>query len=81
MWVDIGDKSFGVRILQSYITKHQSMTVGPKNTLHVGDQFASLGANDYASRTAAATAWISSPNETRKLLRDLLSFMDDWATF
>ncbi|KAF6011459.1 hypothetical protein HII13_002468 [Brettanomyces bruxellensis] len=81
VWVDIGDKSFGVRILQSYIAKHQDIVVGPKNTLHVGDQFASLGANDYASRTAAATAWISSPNETKKLLRDLISFMDDWATF
>ncbi|VEU21839.1 DEKNAAC102878 [Brettanomyces naardenensis] len=81
VWVDIGDKAYGVRILQSYLSRSKDETIGPVNTLHVGDQFASLGANDYASRTAAATAWVSSPRETYKLLKDLLDFMDDWATY
>lgn len=81
VWVDIGDKSYGVRILQTYLNRKHDLSIGPGSTLHVGDQFASLGANDYASRTAAATAWISSPDETHMLLKDTLNFMDDWATY
>ncbi|KAG0675393.1 IMP 5'-nucleotidase [Pichia californica] len=80
IWVDIGDKSLGVNVLQQFIKKNDDIHVGPENTLHVGDQFASLGSNDYASRTAATTAWISSPEETCSLLKDLISFIDEWAS-
>ncbi|QPG74033.1 hypothetical protein FOA43_001352 [Brettanomyces nanus] len=82
VWVDIGDKAYGVKILQGYLSRslcHEN--IGPSNTLHVGDQFLSLGANDYASRTAATTAWVSSPEETHNLLQDLLNFIDDWAAY
>lgn len=81
IWVDIGDKSLGVKVLQQFIKEEDGRHVGPTNTLHVGDQFASLGSNDYASRTAAATAWISSPEETCFLLKDLIAFIDEWASF
>lgn len=81
IWVDVGDKSLGVQVLQQFIEKHDGQRIGPQNTLHVGDQFASLGSNDYASRTAAATAWISSPRETCSLLKDLISFIDEWASY
>jgi IMP and pyridine-specific 5'-nucleotidase len=81
IWVDIGDKSLGVKILQNFLGKRHDMNIGPENTLHVGDQFASLGSNDYASRTAATTAWIASPQETCTLLKDLVAFIDDWASY
>lgn len=37
---------------------------GPENTLHVGDQFLSAGANDFRARSVGTTAWIASPEET-----------------
>lgn len=81
IWVDIGDKSLGVKVLQQFIKHKEGKLIGPSNTLHVGDQFASVGSNDYASRTAAATAWISSPEETCTLLKDLIAFIDEWASY
>lgn len=81
VWFDIGDKAYGVRILQEYLTRTNMTHFVAENTLHIGDQFSSLGANDYASRTAACTAWVSSPKETSNLLRDLITYMDDWATY
>lgn len=36
----------------------------PENTLHVGDQFLSAGANDFRARSVGTTAWIASPEET-----------------
>jgi IMP and pyridine-specific 5'-nucleotidase len=48
VWIDIGDKSLGVSVLQRYF--HNTLD-GEKiwggNTLHVGDQFMSLGGNDF----------------------------------
>jgi IMP and pyridine-specific 5'-nucleotidase len=42
VFIDIGDKSWGVRACQRYFGGiDQSMT------LHVGDQFLSAGANDF----------------------------------
>lgn len=73
VWVDIGDKSLGVRVLQRFLgNTPQNGRILPENTLHIGDQFCSLGSNDYASRTAAATAWVADPSETLGLLNDLL---------
>ena len=42
VFVDIGDKSWGVRALQKWFGG-----VGEAETLHVGDQFLSAGANDF----------------------------------
>jgi IMP and pyridine-specific 5'-nucleotidase len=42
VFVDIGDKSWGVRACQQYFGG-----IDPSKTLHVGDQFLSAGANDF----------------------------------
>lgn len=83
VFVDIGDKSWGVRACQRYFGG-----IEPSRTLHVGDQFLSAGANDFKvcrdyywvstqanspsqARLASATAWIASPAETVELLDEL----------
>lgn len=81
VWVDIGDKSLGVKVLQEMLMTNDGLKITPANTLHVGDQFASLGSNDYASRTAATTAWISSPKETDGLLKELLGYLDEGSSY
>ncbi|KAJ1562739.1 IMP 5'-nucleotidase [Cladochytrium tenue] len=65
VWLDIGNKSIGVRLLQEVVGG-----VAEKDTLHIGDQFLSTG-NDLWTRSCAATAWITSPGETADLLRQL----------
>lgn len=45
VFVDIGDKSWGVRACQRYFDG-----IDPAKTLHVGDQFLSAGANDFKVR-------------------------------
>jgi hypothetical protein len=42
VFVDIGDKSLGVRCCQRYLGG-----VDGSRTLHIGDQFLSAGANDF----------------------------------
>lgn len=42
VFVDIGDKSWGVRACQQYFGG-----IGRTKTLHIGDQFLSAGANDF----------------------------------
>lgn len=49
--------------------------IGPENTLHVGDQFLSAGANDFRARSVGTTAWIASPEETVELLDELADLM------
>ncbi|KAL4912647.1 IMP-specific 5-nucleotidase [Aspergillus aurantiobrunneus] len=66
VFVDIGDKSWGVRACQQYFGG-----IDPARTLHVGDQFLSAGANDFKARLASTTAWIASPAETVQLLDEL----------
>lgn len=82
VFVDIGDKSWGVRACQQYFGN-----LSPAQTLHVGDQFLSAGANDFKvcysfqflkcmvddvkARLASTTAWIASPAETVQLLDEL----------
>lgn len=45
VFVDIGDKSWGVRCCQQYFGKMEP--IHPSSTLHIGDQFLSAGANDF----------------------------------
>ena len=45
VFVDIGDKSWGVLACQSYLGGIEG-----SKTLHVGDQFLSAGANDFKVR-------------------------------
>ncbi|KAK6462123.1 IMP 5'-nucleotidase [Scheffersomyces coipomensis] len=83
VWVDIGDKSLGVEALQRYLCEDPgddlSHTVCPilkSESLHIGDQFASLGANDFKARLSACTVWIASPRETVAILDDLINYID-----
>ncbi|KAF2204825.1 IMP-specific 5'-nucleotidase-like protein 1 [Delitschia confertaspora ATCC 74209] len=66
VFVDIGDKSWGVMACQRFFGGIE----GGK-TLHVGDQFLSAGANDFKARLACTTAWIASPAETIQLLDEI----------
>lgn len=78
VWVDIGDKALGVESLQKYICQLGDLDVCPitkSESLHIGDQFASLGANDFKARLSACTVWIANPAETVAILDDLISFM------
>lgn len=47
VWIDVGDKSLGVSVLQRYFTALDGSKIWGGNTLHVGDQFMSLGGNDF----------------------------------
>ncbi|KAF2644824.1 IMP-specific 5'-nucleotidase-like protein 1 [Massarina eburnea CBS 473.64] len=71
VFVDIGDKSWGVLACQRFFGGIE----GGK-TLHVGDQFLSAGANDFKARLACTTAWIANPAETVQLL-DEISELDE----
>lgn len=77
VWVDIGDKSLGVESLQIYLCKdvkhHKICPIQKSESLHIGDQFASLGANDFKARLSACTVWIANPRETVAILDDLVS--------
>ena len=66
VFVDIGDKSWGVRACQGFFGG-----VKGERTLHVGDQFLSAGANDFKARLACTTAWIANPAETVQLLDEI----------
>ncbi|KAK7205390.1 IMP-specific 5'-nucleotidase 1 [Myxozyma melibiosi] len=71
VWVDIGDKRLGVISLQRYLGG-----ILGSQTLHVGDQFASIGANDFKARLAACTAWVADPSETVETLQELCEYID-----
>ncbi|KAJ3524380.1 hypothetical protein NM208_g12076 [Fusarium decemcellulare] len=72
VFVDIGDKSWGVTVCQQWFgSKENGGAIRGENTLHVGDQFLSAGSNDFKARSVGTTAWIASPAETVELL-------DDW---
>jgi len=66
VFVDIGDKSWGVKVCQKFFNGIE----GGK-TLHIGDQFLSAGSNDFKARMACTTAWIANPTETVMLLDEL----------
>ena len=78
VFVDIGDKSWGVLICQNYFgtltasgEKNPESAIRGDRTLHVGDQFLSAGSNDFKARVVGTTAWIASPAETVELLDEL----------
>ena len=64
VWVDIGNKLIGVKCLQDYLG------CAGNQTLHVGDQFLSTG-NDYSTRCICSTIWITNPQETSQILKEL----------
>lgn len=66
VFVDIGDKSWGVRACQGFFDGIEGA-----RTLHVGDQFLSAGANDFKARLACTTAWIAGPGETVALMDEI----------
>lgn len=66
IFVDIGDKSWGVMACQQYFGGIEG-----GRSLHVGDQFLSAGANDFKARLASTTAWIANPAETVNLLDEI----------
>ncbi|KAI1766107.1 IMP-specific 5-nucleotidase [Hypoxylon sp. FL1150] len=78
VFVDIGDKSWGVAVCQKWFGGDDGADAGrirPEQTLHVGDQFLSAGSNDFKARSVSTTAWIASPAETVELLDELADFM------
>ncbi|KAI1378929.1 IMP-specific 5-nucleotidase [Hypoxylon crocopeplum] len=76
VFVDIGDKSWGVAVCQKWFGGGESDSrIKPEHTLHVGDQFLSAGSNDFKARSVSTTAWIASPAETVELLDELADFM------
>lgn len=79
VFVDIGDKSWGVAVCQKWFgggaEGGDADRIRPEQTLHVGDQFLSAGSNDFKARSVSTTAWIASPAETVELLDELADFM------
>ncbi|KAI8683298.1 hypothetical protein LRP88_04730 [Fusarium phalaenopsidis] len=76
VFVDIGDKSWGVTVCQQWFGSRESGgAIRGENTLHVGDQFLSAGSNDFKARSVGTTAWIASPAETVELLDELADLM------
>ncbi|KAL9047896.1 MAG: hypothetical protein Q9162_007919, partial [Coniocarpon cinnabarinum] len=84
VFVDIGDKSYGVAGVQNFFAKRDSSTssstspvghIPGSRTLHVGDQFLSAGSNDFKARLACTTAWIASPAETVALLDEVVEYL------
>ncbi|EGX90084.1 IMP-specific 5'-nucleotidase 1 [Cordyceps militaris CM01] len=75
VFVDIGDKSWGVAVCQQWFGRRDAgagaASIKGENTLHVGDQFLSAGSNDFKARSVGTTAWIASPSETVELLDEL----------
>ncbi|KXX76249.1 IMP-specific 5'-nucleotidase 1 [Madurella mycetomatis] len=76
VFVDIGDKSWGVAVCQRWFGGGGAAMIKGDNTLHVGDQFLSAGANDFRARSVGTTAWIASPAETVELLDELAELME-----
>ncbi|KAJ8069240.1 hypothetical protein OCU04_002905 [Sclerotinia nivalis] len=78
VFVDIGDKSWGVLVCQKFFggnVEDESQWIRGERTLHVGDQFLSAGSNDFKARVVGTTAWIASPRETVELLDELGGFI------
>jgi IMP and pyridine-specific 5'-nucleotidase len=72
VWVDIGDKRLGVLSLQRFLGG-----IKGEKTLHVGDQFASIGANDFKARLAGCTVWVANPAETVEIVEELIHYLDE----
>jgi IMP and pyridine-specific 5'-nucleotidase len=83
VFVDIGDKSWGVLVCQNYFgtgLTGEGESIRGERTLHVGDQFLSAGSNDFKARVVGTTAWIANPGETVELLDELMCLMGTGGT-
>lgn len=83
VFVDVGNKMYGVQALQTYLGIERSQS------LHFGDRFTTTGAdrtrhetraltaagNDIAVREVALTVWVANPVETCLMLSLLLKEM------
>ena len=49
----------------------QVLKVPPAATLHIGDQFLNTG-NDHAARACCPCIWVTSPRETRQVIKEIL---------
>lgn len=76
VFVDIGDKSWGVLVCQKYFGDRLGRSIEGRRTMHVGDQFLSAnGANDFRARRVATTLWVANPDECVTLLDEVTEFM------
>lgn len=66
VFVDVGNKSVGLRALMRFLKKK------PCETLHVGDRFTVSG-NDMATRSQCSILWVANPEETAFFTRLLLT--------
>ncbi|XP_024394902.1 IMP-specific 5'-nucleotidase 1 [Physcomitrium patens] len=66
VFVDVGNKSVGLRALMKFLNKR------PHVTLHVGDRFTMSG-NDMATRSQCSILWVANPEETAFFTRLLLT--------
>ncbi|KAG0613981.1 hypothetical protein M758_6G142500 [Ceratodon purpureus] len=66
VFVDVGNKSVGLRALMKFLNKK------PCETLHVGDRFTVSG-NDMATRSQCSILWVANPEETAFFTRLLLT--------
>ena len=72
-------KHWELNLYKKYICHDETSDVCPiskAESLHIGDQFASLGANDFKARLSACTVWIANPRETVAVLDDLIDFIE-----
>jgi len=68
VWIDVGDKSLGVSVLQRYFNNSNGEEIWGGNTLHVGDQFMSLGGNDFKAVVSPAEDGVNSRGKLVRLL-------------
>jgi len=61
VWVDVGDKRYGIEALLHYLS------IEGEATCHMGDRFTLTG-NDKSSRAVANTVWVTNPSETEEYL-------------
>mmetsp|Transcript_15223 Transcript_15223/g.22266 ORF Transcript_15223/g.22266 Transcript_15223/m.22266 type:complete len:410 (+) Transcript_15223:112-1341(+) len=66
VWVDVGDKRYGIQALLEYLG------VSGEATCHLGDRFTNTG-NDKSSRGVAMTIWVTNPTETEEYLHLFLT--------
>lgn len=77
VFVDIGDKSWGVLVCQKVFADIHGRMIEGRRTIHVGDQFLSAnGANDFRARRVGTTAWVANPAETVDLLDEIAEFLE-----
>ncbi|BDA49790.1 IMP-specific 5'-nucleotidase 1 [Coccomyxa sp. Obi] len=66
VFVDVGNKSFGLEALMNYLG------LTPSEVLHVGDRFTASG-NDAKTRDCCSILWVANPEETDFFIKLLLA--------